>query len=390
MVVLLSACDKYALDVFARTEPAIVIDGPQVNMSMYCGADSTNLFGFESFIKSFDCVDYQISPSGMTFSVFIGESDLGETKRALEGIDGVGYVVNGTEDRLVIAGTDKTWTALALYALEDFLFTNGMAVKDSLLTFPPEISLKEDYKDPQLISLLIQRGYTFSLEPKFILGCPGLGDCVIGQGATSDGTFFYVNNKNGSDTQTIIFRFDMETLKWKGQSAVFNAGHANDLAYNPDSELIIVAHGLKQGNILTLVNSRDLSVIGDIKIGVGTSSVSYNDKQKLYAFSQGGSSLHITDGDFRLIKSVDRSITQGYTTQGMGADDTYIYFPMSGSRDNVIVVYDWEGQYITTLTLDTKLESETLFYSRGEYYINFNHLGSELYRIDPILYYSHN
>ena len=73
----------------------------------------------------------------------------------------------------------------------------------------------------------------------------------------------------------------------------------------------------------------------------------------------------------------------------MGSDDSYIYFPMSGSRDNIIVVYDWSGKYVTTLTLNTASESETLFYTNGKYYLNFLSAGAALFELKPDFYYQY-
>lgn len=402
IVLLLVSCEKYTPEVFAN-EPGDA-SAIQVDTTVYvsvdnhpeylivCGADSTNAKSFARFLSSFESVLFaeDTEEEEKEYEFIIGRTGRAESNRVSEAINGFGYMVKAELNKLIIIGSDETWTALALYAFEDYCTERGLAVKDSLLTIPGDLVLKEDYEDPQLLSRLIQKGHDFLLNPEFVLSCSGLGNCTIGQGATSDGEYFYVINKNSNDTQSIIFRFDMSSLKWKGQSGYFNAGHANDLAYNGDKDLIIVAHGQSQGQILTLVRASDLSVISDVTIDVGASSVSYNSARKLYAFSQGGTTLHFTDDSFHVVGSFKRTPPNGYTTQGMGSDDMYIYFPMSASKDNVIDVYDWEGQYVTTLQLPFSRESETLFYAAGEYYMNFNHSGSELYRINPVLYYTYD
>lgn len=401
IVVLLVSCEKYSPDVFASESGNASAD--QIDTTVYvtvdnhpeytiiCGADSTNAKSFARYLSSYENVLFAEDAGDVKeYEFIIGRTGRDESNWMAEAINGFGYMVKAELNKLIITGSDETWTALALYAFEDYCTERGLAVKDSLLTIPGDLVLKEEYEDPQLIARLIQKGYDFTLDPEFVLSCSGLGNCTIGQGATSDGEYFYVVNRNSNDTQSIIFRFEMSSLKWKGQSGYFNAGHSNDLAYNAEKDLIVVAHGQSQGQILTLVRASDLSVISDVVIDVGASSVSYNAIRKQYAFSQGGTTLHFTDDSFNLISSFKRTPPKGYTVQGMGSDDMYIYFPMSASRDNVIDVYDWEGQYITTLKLPFSRESETLFYTAGEYYMNFNHLGSELYRINPVLYYTYD
>ncbi len=401
IVFLLVSCEKYSPEVVANepgetsaiqvdtTVSVSVDDHPEY--TIICGADSTNAKSFARFLSSFENVLFAGGDGDVKeYEFIIGRTGRTESNWASEAINGFGYMVKSELNKLIITGSDETWTALALYAFEDYCTESGLAVKDSLLTIPGNLVLKEEYEDPQLIAHLIQKGYDFTLDPEFVLSCSGLGNCTIGQGATSDGVYFYVINKNSNDTQSIIFRFDIPSLKWKGQSGYFNAGHSNDLAYNADKDLIIVAHGQSQGQILTLVRASDLSVISDVTIEVGASSVSYNSIRKLYAFSQGGTTLHFTDDSFNVVSSFKRTPPKGYTTQGMGSDDRYIYFPMSASGDNVIDVYDWEGQYVTTVHLPFSKESETMFYAAGDYYMNFNHSGSELYRIKPVLYFKYD
>ncbi|MCR5326100.1 MAG: hypothetical protein K6E37_05035 [Bacteroidales bacterium] len=83
----------------------------------------------------------------------------------------------------------------------------------------------------------------------------------------------------------------------------------------------------------------------------------------------------------------------GYTAQGMGSDDSYVYFPMSKSKtDNVLVVYDWQGKFVTTLKIDLSIESESMFYAAGRYYVAFyagSKVGMQLYEVKPVHYYTY-
>jgi hypothetical protein len=66
----------------------------------------------------------------------------------------------------------------------------------------------------------------------------------------------------------------------------------------------------------------------------------------------------------------------------MGSDEDFIYFPMSGSKDNVLVVYDWNGNYVTTVTVPMSHESESMFWVNGKYYIAYNTNGEAVYETD--------
>jgi hypothetical protein len=74
----------------------------------------------------------------------------------------------------------------------------------------------------------------------------------------------------------------------------------------------------------------------------------------------------------------------------MGCDVDYVYFPMSGSSNNILVAYDWKGNYKKTFTLATTKESESMFEHNGVYYVNYytSGNGAQLYRVDITLIYT--
>ena len=96
--------------------------------------------------------------------------------------------------------------------------------------------------------------------------------------------------------------------------------------------------------------------------------------------------LHILDADFNLLQSYSRQTNSGYTAQGMGSDEDYVYFPMSGGRDNILEVYSWDGSYVTTIHIDQSIESESMFWVNDTYYVSYNRgsasLSAPLHRID--------
>ena len=130
----------------------------------------------------------------------------------------------------------------------------------------------------------------------------------------------------------------------------------------------------------------------DKNISVGTGALTYNAARNCYAISQGGKDLYLCDAGFKKIQSYNRTDETGYTAQGMGSDDHYMYFPMSGSSDNLLVTYDWNGRFITSLKVNVALESESMFYAAGNYYVNFHekNKGAQLYKITPMLNYNFN
>ena len=162
-------------------------------------------------------------------------------------------------------------------------------------------------------------------------------------------------------------------------SKVLQLGHGNDMTYDAKNNRLVVAHGHSEGQILTLVDPDTLALIKNVNIPRGSGAITYSVAKDRYAISQGGTSLHFLDGDFTWIASYTRTDSTGYTAQGMGSDEDYVYFPMSGSKDNVLVVYNWEGKYITTIQIPVSHESESMFWVNDTYYIAYNTNGEAVY-----------
>ena len=137
---------------------------------------------------------------------------------------------------------------------------------------------------------------------------------------------------------------------------------------------------------MTSIDPSNLSVKEQtIDIENGSGAITYSAQRDKFAISQGGKSLHFLDGELNLLTSFDRTDKTGYTAQGMGSDEKYIYFPMSGTDSNFIVVYDWEGNFVDQLLLDFPWESESIFWVNDTYYIAFNHENAaQLYRLEII------
>lgn len=237
------------------------------------------------------------------------------------------------------------------------------------------------------ITEMVEKGQPFELEAEFIGHVMEVDDCYVAQGAASDGKNAYFVLRNSSDNGAVILKYSLSPFKVLDCSERFDGGHCNDLTYNDKTGKVILAHGQTQGKILTMIDAQTLRVEGNVDITVGSGAITYNASRDRYAISQGGTTLHFADGSLKALSSHTRTDKIGYTAQGMGSDDKFIYFPMSGSGDNKLVVYDWDARYIMTLTVPLAMESESMFSVNGEHYVCFycggSKKGADLYRILP-------
>ena len=311
--------------------------------------------------------------------ILIGQTNRPETAEVLASLPANSYTVTIKNNKLVIVGTDTNLTALALYDFEEKILNNTDKCREDYLCFDEVDSFTVTLDDTFSLKEMIEGGYTITSRSEKIAHTAKQGQYGVGQGSASDGTYVYFVLRNSDDTGSVITKHRMDDGSFVGVSKVLQLGHGNDMTYDAKNNRLVVAHGHSEGQILTLVDPDTLALIKNVNIPRGSGAITYSVAKDRYAISQGGSTLHILDSDFKWIASYTRTDSTGYTAQGMGSDEDYVYFPMSGSKDNVLVVYNWEGKYITTIQIPVSHESESMFWVNDTYYIAYNTNGEAVY-----------
>ena len=311
--------------------------------------------------------------------ILIGQTNRPETAEVLASLPQNSYTVPIKNNKLVIVGTDNNLTVLALYDFEEKILNNSDKCREDYLCFDEADSFTVTLPDAFSLKEMIDGNYAMTSRSEKIAHTDKQGQYGIGQGSASDGTHVYFVLRNSDDSGSVITKHRMDDGSFVGVSKVLQLGHGNDMTYDAKNHRLVVAHGHSEGQILTLVDPDTLALIEDIGISKGSGAITYSVAKDRYAISQGGSTLHILDSDFKWVASYGRTDKAGYTAQGMGSDEDYVYFPMSGSKDNILVVYTWEGKYVTTITVPVDHESESMFWVNDTYYIAYNTNGEALY-----------
>ena len=311
--------------------------------------------------------------------ILVGATNRSETAEVLASLPENSYAIVIRNEKLVIVGKTNALTELALYAFEEKILNNPDKCREGYLRFDEADNMTVTLATPFSLAEMIKGGYRISVDSVKIAHTQKQGQYGIGQGSASDGTYVYFVLRNSNDTGSVITKHRMDDGSFVAVSEVLQLGHGNDMTYDAKNHRLVVAHGQSEGKILTLVNADTLALIRDINIPEGSGAITYSVAKDRYAISQGGSTLHILDSEFKWVASYRRSDKTGYTAQGMGSDEDFVYFPMSGKTDNVLVVYDWNGKYITTINVPMSHESESMFWVGGKYYIAYNTSGEACY-----------
>ena len=319
--------------------------------------------------------------------ILIGETNRPETAEVKASLPAHGYTITAVNNKLVILGTDNSMTALALYAFEERILDNAERCGEGKLIFDVADAITVTMDGALSVADMVKTGHPIATSSTKRVQTTVYREYNIGQGACSDGTYAYFVLRNGGDTGAVVVKHRLDDGSFVAVSEPLKLGHGNDMTFDTKNHRLVIAHGQSEGKILTLVDPDTLTLIRDIDIPKGSGAITYSVAKDRYAISQGGSTLHILDSEFKWIASYSRTDKTGYTAQGMGSDEDFVYFPMSGSKDNVLVVYDWEGKYITTITVSVSYESESMFWVNDRYYVAYNHGGESLYELVFELYY---
>ena len=319
------------------------------------------------------------SSNSVTF--LIGETPYEETATVKAALPENSYAVQVIGRKIVIIGSDDTLTVKALKEFCDRVLDNPERAQTGRITILPEDGFTVTLDQPYTMADMLADGMTITADYTELLNSPAQGQYRVAQGAASDGTFVYLALRNSDDTGSVITKHRLDDGSLVAVSPVLDLGHANDMTFNTEKNLIVVAHGQKQGKIITLVNPDTLEFIEDVNIEMGAGAITYNPNTDSYAISQGGKSLHMLDQDLKYVTSFDRTKPDGYTAQGMGSDETYINFPMSSSSQNILDTFDWEGNPVGQIIIPTKHESESLFYVNGRHFVSFNVNGATVCEI---------
>ncbi len=182
------------------------------------------------------------------------------------------------------------------------------------------------------------------------------------QGGCTDGKYLYMAMINaghsvGQQEFAYIHKIDLETMETVMVSDAIPTDHSNDLTYVPATNEIYVNHCYEFPRINTVIDADTLKVKRQVEFPAGNNSISYSPKRDVFVYA--------TRTMFRIVDRETMRVPLGYkynytpvdtpyTSQGSCVDDNYIYFVFY--KENCIMVYDWNGEFVTKVEIDIKNE----------------------------------
>ena len=199
------------------------------------------------------------------------------------------------------------------------------------------------------------------------------------QGGCFDGTYFYQSflkycyNRNEAFASSFyvnnakcivrVVKYDIiadEVVCVSEEMDVLN--HINDITYHPGKGQLIACNNRGNKNVISFLNADTLTYEGKQILDYELYAISYHAYSDQYVLGISGTyKVVITDNCFKeqSFFYIDRELVANYTKQNICCDDNYIYCLFSGKKgvaDYAIFVYDWEGQFVRSIKVDSEGE----------------------------------
>ncbi len=213
------------------------------------------------------------------------------------------------------------------------------------------------------------------------------------QGGCTDGKFAYYTLYNRDKNNCKVAKVNMATMKVVKVSGKLGCRHGNGMAYNPNNNRLYITHTTNESRRITIVNANTLQVISGKTISIPTdlpgntayqrskgfhfSGISYNPAKKQYAvLLRSTGRFLILNNNLKPLRIVKPSKKAPALRQGLSAYGEYILVISSpyGSRGtNLLTAYDWDGSYVTTVTVSGGYEIENTFIKDKRVYVTSYH-----------------
>lgn len=196
------------------------------------------------------------------------------------------------------------------------------------------------------------------------------------QGGYFDGRYFYqsfvkycyndgdaytnYHGVNNAKNIVKIVKYDIIARKVVAESeAMDNLNHVNDITYNSNTKQLIICNSTGNTKVISILNPDTLAFIEAKRLSVDIYAIDYHAKTEQYIVGIAGTSkFAIANADLTSFSDYlgGDAVSGEYAKQTLCCDDNYVYCLYYGNgtyhTTDVILVYDWSGNLVTTIEVD--------------------------------------
>lgn len=214
------------------------------------------------------------------------------------------------------------------------------------------------------------------------------------QGGTSDGKYTYILMNSRTKNKCRLAKIRLSDGKKIKVSKVLDIGHGNGIAYNGDQKVLAAVNNKTSKPRVTLISPSSLKIKKTITVkptgAVAEASLeklkkisyltaaAYCGERKQYVFSiKGSKNFLVTDSSFNPVRYITAERSTGYLYQGLECTGDYIVRVQSpyakGQVYNTLAVFDWNGDYRSTIRISKGWEMEHAYFAGNSMYAGVYH-----------------
>ena len=199
------------------------------------------------------------------------------------------------------------------------------------------------------------------------------------QGCATDGTYgYFVLCDQNYQNACALIKIRLSDWKVMKVGTGLKIYHGNDLTYNSKKKKLVVVHCEGDFTGISMISPKTLKVTETIHLDEEVNSIAYNSSKDAYVMGVAGTDRFvIKDPSFRTIGEFQALEKGSYTRQGLDAEKYYIYILQSRMDEglNRVMVYTWNGLFVTEILLEGNREAESLFHIGKKFVIAYNDSG---------------
>ena len=327
------------------------------------------------------------------YEILVGNTSRQESKDLMGKLKSNQFAIKTTDSKIIIVGSTSHMLTLAVeYFIENYLADGKIEVSEGNLVLKTKIDY---FSDPKInvFEELFESSKLLSSEcTKLLTISTPTSSIKTPQGGYVDGEFAYQafiqkdTDSNEANNKVRIRKVNLATKKVVATSGDLALNHANDITYNSKLDRLVVCHNNPNRKTVSLLDPETLEVKSVATLPCNIYAIDYNETYNMYVVGvSGGQNFRFLDENFQFVDSTIYQATEtttGYTTQGIACDDNYIYCVLYNK--NVITVYNWEGEFVTTIELNMgNVEPENISVIDGVIYVISTGSGATVWTVTP-------
>ncbi len=329
-----------------------------------------------------------IDPAAL--EILVGDTNRPESAELKAEIEGNRFAIKTTDTKVIIVASNDNLIGVAVdYFIDTYLAGDNAEISEGNLILKTKINYLSENINPLYDLLTQSKSFSSSCTKLYNISRPSDTIKTV-QGGCSDGKYYYqsfIQRESDQNNNIVrIVKVDLATGKHVLTSGDLDLNHSNDITYNSKTHELVVCHNAPNRTHISIIDPDTLEFIKLITIDVSIYSIDYNAKRDMYVVGiSNGQTFRFLDSDFELYDKIvyqPTELTKGYTTQGAACDDDLIYFVLY--KQNVITVYNWDGEFVSLIELDVgNVEPENITIVNSEIYVGSSGGGSTVWKVVP-------